>query len=279
MKSIYHPRGVWRAGCGPVWHHFRRWVEDPAYRALHRFHGQLRRLPRCTAAAVRFGRRPICLCDGPSFLSAWDEVFVNRIYDVGPLPPQPRLVDAGANIGLAALYWRWRYGPVRYLGFEPDPGIAAVCRENLVAWGVGGELVEAGVGPRAGQAAFVRDGADGGHTVDLGTGVPRAAIQVRIEELVPRIDGPVDLLKIDIEGGERELLPALSPVVGRIGRLFVEWHCPPSGPSGLGAAVELMEGWGFTVLVQAVAWSERPLAPDNDGPAAGQQLNLFAVRR
>ena len=279
MKSIYHTRGVWRAGGGPVWHHFRRWAGDPAYRALHRFHGQLRRWPRCTATTVRFGGRPIRLCDSPSFLSAWDEVFVNRIYDVGPLPPQPRLVDAGANIGLAALYWRWRYGPVRYLGFEPDPDIVSVCRENLAAWDVGGELVGAAVGPRAGSAAFAPDGADGGHTVDPTAGAAGATIPVCIEELAPRIDGPVDLLKIDIEGGERDLLPSLAPVIGRVRRLFVEWHCPPAGPSGLGAAVELMEGWGFTVLIQAVAWGDRPLSPDTDGPAGGQQLNLFAVRR
>lgn len=279
MKSIYHSRGFWRAGVGPVWNHFQLWAEDPAYRALHRFHGQLRGLPRRVGEKVRFDGRPIHLCDGPSFLSAWDEVFVNRIYDVGPLPPRPRLIDVGANIGLAALYWRWRYGPVRYLGFEPDPDIAAVCHENLAAWAVGGELVRAAVGPRAGQAAFAPDGADGGRTIEFGVGAPIATIPVCIEELAPRIDGPVDLLKIDIEGGERDLLPSLAPVIGRVHRLFVEWHCPSVGPSGLGAAVERMEGWGFTVLVQAVAWGERPLAPDTDGPLGGQQLNLFAVRR
>ena len=47
--------------------------------------------------------RDIRFCDNASFLSAWDEIFVNRIYDIED-GEAPLLVDAGANIGLAALF-------------------------------------------------------------------------------------------------------------------------------------------------------------------------------
>ncbi len=279
MRSIYHPRGFWRAGAGPVWRHLRRWASDPAYRALHRFDRQLRPHPRRTAATVHYAGRAVRLCDGPSFLSAWDEVFVNRIYDLGSLPPRPRLVDAGANVGLAALYWRYRYGAIRYLGFEPDPAIAAVCRANLAAWGVDGTLIEAAVGPSASVADFLPDGADGGRTVDTGATAVGRTIRVQVEELVPHLAEPTDLLKIDIEGGERELLPSLGVAIGRVAHLFVEWHCPPTGPSGLGEAISLLESWGFTVVVQPVAWHDRPLAPQRADVDQVQHLNLFAVRR
>lgn len=279
MQSIYHPRGIWRAGAGPAWRHLRRWAADPAYRALHRFSHQLGALPRRTAATVRFFGKPVHLCDGSSFLSAWDEIFVNRIYDLGGLSGRPRLVDVGANVGLAALYWNLRYGEIRYLGFEPDPEIASICRANLATWGVGGTLVEAAAGVRSGQTEFLRDGADGGKAVAASVSATGRTIQVRVEELAPYLDEATDLLKIDIEGGERSLLPSLAPVISRVGCLFVEWHCEPVGPSGLGEAIALMEQWGFTVLVQPVAWQDQPFVRLSPSGYEGQHVNLFAVRR
>jgi FkbM family methyltransferase len=279
MQSLYHTRGFWRAGAAPVWHHLHRMVSDPAYRALHRFNRHLRRVPRFTPATVFFGGKPIRLCDGPSFLSAWDEIFVHRIYDLGDLPARPRLVDAGANVGLAALYWRWRYGEIRYLGFEPDPDIAAVCRANLGAWNVQGSLIEVAVGAQAGEACFVRDGADGGRLAGSVSGGGRSEVVVKVVDLREYLDGAIDLLKIDIEGAEAAVLPGLGVAMENVRSLFVEWHCPSDGPSGLGDAVNMLERWGFTVMVQTVSWSDRPFAAARQSGAFRQQLNLYASRR
>lgn len=277
MSSIYHVRGFW---CGllrqPAWH-VREWFRNPAYRALHRFHRELRGLPRFTPAQLTFQGRTIRLCDGPSFLSAWDEIFVNRIYDV-PLEsnPRPVLVDAGANIGLAALYWKWRYGDVHYLGYEPDPRIAACCRDNLQAWNIAGEVVTAAVGAEEGRAAFFAEGADGGHLV---AGRPGSAstIEVAVERLTRRLPARVDLLKIDVEGAETEVLREVGPLLDRVRALFVEWHSRPRQP-GLGAAIAQLEAAGFDCYVQ-VASGPDPVfhvQPPPDGYA--QNVNLYAVR-
>lgn len=261
-----------------AWHHLRRWVSDPAYRALHRFHGQLRRVARYQPATLRFEGRPLRLCDGPSFLSAWDEVFVNRIYDLGDLRGTPRLVDAGANVGLAAVYWKRRYGEIHYTGFEPDPAIAAVCRENLAAWGVGGSLIEAAVGPQVGEMTFLCDGADGGRLATGGAAAGAPGLRVRVEELAPYLCEPVDLLKIDIEGAEAAVLPALAPAIREVRRLFVEWHVPATGPSGLGEAIARLESWGFAVQIQPVSWPDSPFQLTSAPGDFRQQLNVFASR-
>jgi FkbM family methyltransferase len=277
MSSIYHTRGFWQALLRqPAWH-LREWSRNAAYRALHRFHRKLHRLPRKVPARVSYAGRTIELVDGPSFLSAWDEIFVNRIYDV-PVDDGavPTLVDAGANIGLAALYWKLRYGKFNYLGFEPDSDIAACCRRNLAAWSVSGQLIEAAVGSVQGSTTFVPDGADGGHVVSATV----AAAQTRtvlVQRLSAHLPANVDLLKIDVEGAEPEVLADVEPHLHRVRALFVEWHSCP-GRHGLGVAISRLESAGFDCYAQVGLGPARPFLQRPTPGAFAQNLNLYAVR-
>ncbi len=276
MSGPYHPRGLWWGLVRqPAWH-LRELARSPAYRALHRFARQLRRRPRFTPATVVFAKRQIHLCDAASFLSAWDEIFVNRIYEIaGRDGAVPCLVDAGANIGLAALFWKWRYGNFRYLGIEPDPGVAACCRRNLLEWGIEGELIEAAVAGNDGQSLFAPDGADGGRLLAAAPAEARSisVTQTRLSRLLPE---RVDLLKIDIEGAEGEVLVEIAPVLSRVRALFVEWH--GGARPGLGAAIALLESAGFNCFVQVAHGPAQPFLAAKPADGFDQQLNLYAVR-
>jgi FkbM family methyltransferase len=278
MNPLYHTRGFWRGLLRqPAWH-LREWFRNPAYRALHRFHRQLRGVPRFTPAQVFFEGRPIRLCDAPSFLCAWDEIFVNRIYETCPATGRmPCLVDAGANVGLAALFWKWRYGEFRYLGFEPDPAVAACARENLRAWGIPGEIIEAAVGAQEGTAEFKPDGADGGRLVGEKGATARGSFAVKVRMLSRLLPAEVDLLKIDVEGAEGEVLADIAPCLPRIRSLFVEWHSRTSRP-GFGAAVATLEAAGFDCYVQVAAGPSRPLLAAPSAGEFSQQVNVYAVR-
>lgn len=277
MNGPYHTRGIWWGAVRPVGWHLREWLRNPAYRALHRFHRQLAGRPRYTPAQVSFEGKVIRLCDGPSFLSAWDEIFVNRIYEVPATSGRvPYLVDAGANVGLAALYWKWRHGRIRYLGFEPDPAVAACCRENLRAWGIDGEVIEAAVGGREGTAEFQADGADGGRLQPPGAAKGRS-FTVPVKPLSQSLQEDVDLLKIDIEGAEGEVIEEIAPSLARVRALFVEWHSAPGRP-GLGAAISRLEAAGFDCFVQVATGPARPFLAEKPAETFTQQLNVFAVR-
>jgi FkbM family methyltransferase len=278
MNGLYHPRGFWRGLIRqPAWH-LREWMCTPAYRALHRFHRQLNNWPRFTRAQVRFAQNPIHICDGPSFLSAWDEIFINRIYDIPTASSErPTLVDAGANIGLAALYWKLRFGSFEYLGFEPDPDVAACCRENLRAWGIKGELIEAALGKSERLARFSRDRADGGRLVSGGEAL-KDGLTVEVKRLAPLLPEKVDLLKIDVEGAEAEVLEDIAPCLNRVRLLFVEWHSR-SGRPGLGVAIDRLESAGYDCYVQVASGPPRPFLARPTGTSFSQHLNLYAVRR
>ncbi len=278
MSTLYHTRGFWRGLLKqPLWH-MREWWRNPAYRALHRFHRQLRTVPRYTRAEVKFDGRVIQLCDGPSFLSAWDEIFVNRIYETPVRSGEiPSLVDAGANVGLAALFWKWRYGKFRYLGFEPDPVVAACCRENLRRWEVEGELIEAAVAGREGMIEFRSDGADGGSLLPPGARAEGRSLMVPVKLLSKCLPPSVDLLKIDVEGAEGEVIQDIGPLLSRVRSLFVEWHSRPGRP-GLGAVVTQLEAAGFDCYVQVAAGPKQPFLATPLVNNFSQQVNLHAVR-
>ena len=277
MNTIYHAQGFWNGLLRrPAWH-LREYLRNAEYRALHRFAGKLARLSRHTRCKVEYEGIVIELCDGPSFLSAWDEIFVNKIYEVPVRTGEiPVLVDAGANIGLAALFWKRTYGNFHYLGFEPDPTIAACCRRNLASWGVEGRLEELALAKSEGSRNFQPDGADGGHLSDADGGA-NPGVFVKAGRLSQRLPEQVDLLKIDVEGAEAEVLEDILPCLPRVRNLFVEWHSR-SGANGLGRVITHLEEAGFNCHVQVAVGQGQPFMRPEVAGAFFQNLNLYAVR-
>jgi len=257
----------------PVWH-LREYLRNTDYRALHRFAFQLRKSARGASARVNHAGRPIELCDAASFLSAWDEIFVNRIYQIPrPAGRVPTLVDAGANIGLAAFFWKITYGEFEYIGFEPDPLVAACCRRNLVAWQVKGILHELALSDADGERLFLADGADGGRLLD-GGGAGLSVKTGRLSSMLPEV---VDLLKLDVEGAEAVVLRDIAPCLPRVQNLFVEWH-HRVGEAGLGAAIVLLEGAGFDCYVHVACGQSQPFMGIRPAGEFTQNLNIYAVR-
>ena len=159
-----------------------------------------------------------------------DEIFRAGCYDHVELPQRPLVVDAGANIGMFALYIKRRYPAAEILAFEPTPESAAVLRQNIELHALAGITVhEVALGSQPEQAAaFTYYPAAPGNstrypeeTAPAKAAVgrifsPRVAdrlyrgrdITVPVERLSAFLapDRPVDLLKIDVEGAELDVL-------------------------------------------------------------------------
>jgi FkbM family methyltransferase len=115
-----------------------------------------------------------------------------------------RLVDIGANLGFFSLMVLTRYPGARVVAFEPDPENAELLRSNLRDNGVENraEVIEACASTRDGTMSFVSGHGSMSHaTFDEGSGgTPLPAVDV-----LPRL-AEADLVKLDIEGGEWDLL-------------------------------------------------------------------------
>lgn len=172
---------------------------------------------------VRLGR-------GETDLNVLLDVFVDRCYEIELESPR-WIIDAGANIGLATLWFALHHPTARIVAVEPDAGNLAVARENLSDL-PSVELV----------AAALMDFDGVGVVVDPGDGPWGLRVQAEAEgwsegRVVGRVDcvsmptiierhgiDRIDLLKLDIEGGEVEVLASSAEWIDRAETLAIELH-------------------------------------------------------
>jgi FkbM family methyltransferase len=165
---------------------------------------------------------------GTSDPDVFMQVFAALEY--GPLPGtvQPGLiVDCGANVGYAAVSFLERWPQAEVIAIEPDPGNAALARQNLAPYGARATLVEAGVWS-ATTPLRIRRGAFGDGR--------QWSFQVEAcpPGETPDVDGvgladvigarTVELLKVDIERGELELFGGLCPWLEQVRNIVIELH-------------------------------------------------------
>ncbi len=176
-------------------------------------------------------------------LSIFRELFVDGFYDLPPdwasVPPQ-KIIDLGGNIGMFALLTKLRWSEAELTAFEPDPANATKYRRMLELNGIEGKVIEACASTCDGELNFASGLESTSHISDEGTPV----LAVDIFSYLDR----VDLLKIDIEGGEWPIL--LDPRFTRLGASLVmlEYHpymCPENDARRL--AVQLLRGAGYEV--------------------------------
>jgi FkbM family methyltransferase len=163
---------------------------------------------------------------------------------IGPL----NVVDLGANIGLFAVYAAGRYPGCRITCFEPDPDNLEVlwrtysARHEGPAW----EIVEACAGTEDGVVPFLTSRFAASRAASSSDS-SAAVAKVPVRDVFPFLQ-EVDLLKMDIEGGEWAILsdPRLAGIPARAVVLeFHPWMAPPGNPSESAAAY--LRGAGFEI--------------------------------
>ena len=141
--------------------------------------------------------------------------------------------DLGANIGLTMADVAERHPRARIVGMEMDAENAALARGNLAPWAERCEVIEAAAWPWDGELRYVRlDGATAGHSVtdappEANPSVTRVTA-ISLASLLARgeSDRPVDFVKVDVEGAERELLRENTRWATRVRTISVEVHEP-----------------------------------------------------
>lgn len=168
------------------------------------------------------------------FTGAW-EAGTLAFFDA-VLPGCDRMIDLGGYVGLTSLYAAGRVAHVD--AFEPNPDNAALFEAGLALnpdRAARIVLYRTAIGARDGEATlFAKGAADSGSSlfehVERGSvlrGAARATVAVRdaaaeLERL--GADGR-SLVKIDVEGAEYDILPALAPVLARARpHLHISFH-------------------------------------------------------
>lgn len=143
-----------------------------------------------------------------------------------PVEPGGVVVDAGANIGLATLWFRARYPGSRIFAFEPSPGNFRYLQRN--AEGVEDVHVEdCAVGRTDGILTLFLGGHNAVHTTTAAAGTG-PTVDVKSIALGPYLKAQgvdrISILKLDVEGAEVEALEGLGDLLGRTDVVVGECH-------------------------------------------------------
>jgi FkbM family methyltransferase len=191
---------------------------------------------RLCRATVPGSKVKVRLRLGSSDISVFNGIF--RWQEYGwDLERAPRtVVDGGAYIGLSAIYFTLRFPGVRVIAVEaseenfkllvrntsafpsiepvhaalwPRPGSLVLTDPGTGLWGL--QVTDAGA-PEDAPPARAGDSADAVRAIT----VPEIIRDHRLEK--------IDLLKVDIEGAEKELFGAPAPWLGQVDAICIELH-------------------------------------------------------
>jgi FkbM family methyltransferase len=189
------------------------------------------------------------------------EVLVTQEYALTANMDSPAfIIDGGANIGMASLYFLNRYPSARVVAIEPESTNFELCRMNLGPYGDRVVLIQGAIWKSAGRLALdlgeqewvnrVRNDQFG--TVEAFT----------IPSLIARSDGKVDLLKLDIEGSEIEIFePDARKWLPSVRNIAIELH----GDDRKDRFFAALAGYRYDLSLEHT-WSD---------PAAGPSSNCY----
>ncbi|MCU1259420.1 MAG: methyltransferase FkbM family [Bryobacterales bacterium] len=178
-----------------------------------------------------------------------DEIFVQNIYRAN-LESVRRVLDLGGNIGLAALYFARTYPDAHICTVEPIPENVAVLERNVELNHAPVHVVRAAAGAQDGKIRFELSEDPRAHSSvgSKGLANPKTfeANVLSVPSLMQLIGWEeCDLLKIDIEGGEVEVLGGHPPWLKKVRNIIGEGH------AGSGYTIEVcrrdLEPMGFEV--------------------------------
>jgi FkbM family methyltransferase len=196
--------------------------------------------------------------DGEAFRWALREIFFDNDYAFESSTDSPTILDCGANIGLATLYFKHLYPKAHIACFEADPTTAAILRRNVDQ----NHLQDVSVNhlmlsSTDGEHSFYVDPAAPGNLKM--SGVPGRVsncreIVVKTGKLSDYIESRIDLVKLDVEGAEFDVMTDLnnSGKLALIQRMVIEYHHRIDGqPSKMGKFLSLLEAEGFEYQIAA----------------------------
>ena len=164
-------------------------------------------LDRRFSASIPNSTKNIILRLGTTDVAAFEHVFVEDEYKFWLARQPSTIIDAGANVGMSAVYFALRYPGAKIVAIEPEPTNFDVLTSNAKLFP---QIIpiNAALWNREGVVQ-IEDGGGGNWGMRVAdTNIP-SEIAVRSTTLASLLEqlnlDHVDLLKIDVEGAECEI--------------------------------------------------------------------------
>ena len=181
-------------------------------------------------------RFPFRLRFTSSDIDAFEQIFVGNEYDF-LVETQPKvIVDAGANIGLTSIYFANRYPEAKIIAIEPEQSNFELLKENVAPyaniiplraalWHKNEEIDL--VDPGRGKWGFMTQNSesDPNPVATLPGSICHKVKAITVDRLMGeyKLDR-INILKIDIEGAEKEVFSDTTSWIDKVDCIVVELH-------------------------------------------------------
>ncbi len=197
------------------------------------------------------------------FYWTFREIFIDEDYYFNTENDEPFIVDLGGNIGISVLYFKWIYPKSKILVFEALPENVIVLKENINNNHMKNvEIIEKAVGGKNDvltiygdrraatiSNSFIKKQNESNNSKD------NKKTQIKLVTLSSYIkDKKVDLIKMDIEGAERDVVYELAEkgVLKNVKFISMEYHRFSVKENSFVDIVSILEQNNFGV----VYWSD-----------------------
>ncbi|MEP6683081.1 MAG: FkbM family methyltransferase [Parafilimonas sp.] len=179
-------------------------------------------------ANASFLKVPFELRDNKSDKAIFFQVFYEKQYDLYGVdfPYAKRIIDGGANIGCASVYFSMRFPEAKIIAIEPEKNNFELLKKN-VAFYKNIQCLQAGIwdkneklsltNPEGGAAEFMFDNNSNLDNTINGITIPAIIDSQNWDD--------VDILKLDIEGAEKEVFTSSDlSWLKKVKLLIIELH-------------------------------------------------------
>ncbi len=172
---------------------------------------------------------PVRLRDNASDKAIFLQVYLEKQYELYgvTLPQATRIIDGGANVGVASVYFANKYPQASIVAIEPEENNFSLLVENTQHY-KNIDCLKAGIWDKD-EAIFIEnpEAAAAGFMVNNATSVSGNSIKGMTIASIMQLKGwqGVDILKLDIEGAEKEVFSSPDQEwLSNIKLLIIEVH-------------------------------------------------------
>ncbi|UPS91684.1 FkbM family methyltransferase [Bizionia sp. M204] len=242
---------------------------------------KLKRVPRYTKTSAVIDGFKLVIPDSASFLFMYDEIFRTEIYKFKTKNQSPYIIDGGANIGLATIYFKKLFPDAEIVAFEPDSYIYDILESNIKSCAFDTvKLIKKGLWNEETTLKFKSEGADAGLLETINKSDNSNSHDIPVTSLKPYLQKPVDFLKLDIEGAETTVLKDIAEDLENVARIFVEYHSFVGQEQTLNEIIQILKEAGFRLYISSPGISSKsPFVKLTEYCGMDMQLNIYGIKQ
>lgn len=203
------------------------------------------------------------------FKIIYSDIFKKKMYEIDLKSESPKILDIGAHIGVATIYFKQKYPKSKIVAFEPNPYTFKLLEKNVAQNNlVDVDILNAAVGDKDEESIFYISREDEGVAWSWDNAMVKnkwydpkktKEISVRTVTLNKYLKEDTDLLKIDIEGMEERVLKSIGEDLKKVKNIVMEFHGSSTNPdNNIHRITKLLEKHYFKVKINQ-GWKFIPI--------------------